>query len=259
YCNATGGLQIGVFGANQTCAALTSSLVCQNPGSVSSFYYQWTAAANQCYYINVDGFAGTACNYSITAGSIIVLPIELLSFDVNAVGNKSVDLSWATASEKNNDYFTVERSQNGTSFELVEVVDGAGNSTALLNYASKDVKPLAGTTYYRLKQTDYDGRISYSSIKEVTIDMNADLNFTIYPNPSGENDNPYLAFSGNSDETVTISIYDVTGKMMSQKSVRLDQAGNSAIELKQTFVSGIYFVNASSASGKSINQKLIIK
>lgn len=84
------------------------------------------------------------------------LPIELLSFTARIAQNQ-VDLEWATASEKNNHYFTVERSADAMEYTAVLQVPGAGNSQQVLHYADVDRSPLQGLSYYRLRQTDYDG------------------------------------------------------------------------------------------------------
>lgn len=94
------------------------------------------------------------------------LPIELLSF--NAVANSDqVDLLWATASERNNDHFTVERSANAVDFEPVVRVPGAGDSQSLLHYQDVDRAPLPGLSYYRLRQTDRDGTTEVSGMVPV--------------------------------------------------------------------------------------------
>src|SRR5690606_10885203 len=94
-----------------------------------------------------------------------------------------VTLKWVTASEENNDYFTLERSADGVAFTAFEEVDGAGNSTAILRYESVDKSYLPGHTYYRLKQTDFDGKFSYSDIIRVETGPVA-REFRIYPNPA---------------------------------------------------------------------------
>ena len=85
------------------------------------------------------------------------LPIELLSFD----GSKKDDynlLKWTTASENNNDYFTIERSEDGENWKIIDIVDGTGNSTSNINYSLIDDSHKNVINYYRLKQTDYDGK-----------------------------------------------------------------------------------------------------
>ncbi|HSV76459.1 MAG TPA: hypothetical protein VLH37_05450 [Bacteroidales bacterium] len=98
------------------------------------------------------------------AGTVVVspdpLPIELLSFSVNA-GTESVLLNWETATETNNDFFTIERSTDVQNWEILGYVDGAGNSNKPLSYSFTDSQPLEGISYYRLKQTDFDGKYEY--------------------------------------------------------------------------------------------------
>jgi hypothetical protein len=80
-----------------------------------------------------------------------------------------VFLEWVTKSERNNDYFSIERSEDGKIFETIKQINGAGNSTKKLHYDFTDYSPLRGTNYYRLKQTDYDGKSEYSKIITITI------------------------------------------------------------------------------------------
>lgn len=104
-----------------------------------------------------------------STGANTQLPIELLYF--NAVPkNRVVSLIWKTASELNNDFFTVQRSQDGFTWEDVLQIDGAGTTTLHNNYSEMDMHPYSGVSYYRLKQTDFDGQFSYSNIVSVVID-----------------------------------------------------------------------------------------
>ena len=89
------------------------------------------------------------------------LPIELLSFTAQPNGGQ-VDLEWRTASEQNNDHFTVERSADAVAFTALLQVPGAGNSQSVIDYADVDPSPLDGLSYYRLRQTDLDGTTEVS-------------------------------------------------------------------------------------------------
>lgn len=125
----------------------------------------------------------TTCCDSITSNHILVsvsLPVELLSFIVKPAG-VNVQIDWTTASETNNDYFTVSRSKDGISFEEVLKINGAGNSNILLHYSTIDCNPNNGISYYRLKQTDFDGKFIYSNIESVNFEKYSEVN--IYPNP----------------------------------------------------------------------------
>ncbi|HIA06473.1 MAG TPA: T9SS type A sorting domain-containing protein [Flavobacteriales bacterium] len=123
-----------------------------------------------------DGFS----KFGIGSGAS-PLPIELLYF--NAVPNdQMVDVIWTTASEINNDFFTVERSKNGIDFEMLVELPGAGTSNQVLEYSSKDDTPYNGLSYYRLKQTDYDGKYEYS--KTVAVNLQEPGKQYMYPNPA---------------------------------------------------------------------------
>ncbi|MFH1004832.1 MAG: hypothetical protein V1781_04990, partial [Bacteroidota bacterium] len=142
-----------------------------------------------------------------------ILPIELLSFNATAQKDKTVKTQWTTASEIDNDYFTVESavapSPNGEGWGEVGTVKGAGNSNTTLNYVFNDEHPYTGVSYYRLKQTDYDGKITYSQIVAVYIGA-IDI-ISIYPNPSTDGHIQYLIGSENG-ETVTVKLYDMLGR-----------------------------------------------
>ena len=99
----------------------------------------------------------------VISGNILQnpLPIELIHFSAEAIG-REVKLTWATASEINNDFFTLERTTNMRDIEIIGRKPGAGNSNTVLRYSYTDRDPHPGINYYRLKQTDYDGTFEYS-------------------------------------------------------------------------------------------------
>jgi hypothetical protein len=108
------------------------------------------------------------------------LPIELLSFSVHPIGT-NVQLNWSTASEINNNYFTVQHTKDGINFEEVIRIPGAGNSVTKLDYSAIDKAPYEGVSYYRLMQTDFDGKFAYSYL--VVVNLERPVNGDIYPNP----------------------------------------------------------------------------
>lgn len=110
-----------------------------------------------------NGGAGARGQIRIT---YTALPIKIRSFNANKTENSSF-LKLVTASETNNDYFTIERSGDGRSFEAIGEIKGAGNSAEEKHYEFTDENPLPGINYYRIKQTDFDGQYSYSEIKSV--------------------------------------------------------------------------------------------
>ncbi|MCB9174114.1 MAG: hypothetical protein H6589_05855 [Flavobacteriales bacterium] len=115
---------------------------------------------------------------SITAAN--PLPVKLISFDATLLKN-NVWFSWKTETEINNDYFTIERSTDLKNWESIKEIRGAGNSNYTLSYSTVDQNPLEGISYYRLKQTDFNGEYSYSDIQVINNKGIKDI--SLYPNP----------------------------------------------------------------------------
>ena len=173
------------------------------------------------------------------AGPLGPLPIELLYFEaIYNINTEDVDLTWITATEINNDFFTVERSVDAIDFEKVVTVPGAGNSNQILNYAAVDEDPYYGISYYRLKQTDYDGKYEYSNIVAVMIIKTSDL--IIYPNPATEN--LTFLFNDVTDADVLIEIFDVQGKLVYLKRHKTTKGANYINISLSSFSQGMYFV-----------------
>ncbi len=174
-------------------------------------------------------------NFGFGSGASNPLPIELLSFTATPQ-NDIVNLDWVTGSEINNQFFTVERSIDALNFEEVLRKDGIGNSSATNYYSDVDTKPLMGLSYYRLKQTDYNGNFSYSQIVPVSFNQTKTVQW-MNINPSNGNIN---GFSNSDIEFTSYRIYSLGGKIISAGALNsLDGSFNinSGIASK-----GLYFV-----------------
>lgn len=136
------------------------------------------------------------------------LPVELVFFRAKANGS-TVDLTWRTASETNNDYFTIERSADAGEWTIVTTVPGKGNSTTRTDYGVVDDNPVIGTNYYRLKQTDFDGTFTYSEVVSVVVEMNE--NVQVYPNPAHESFTIKASFEL---DPALIRLFDQVGKQV---------------------------------------------
>jgi len=148
------------------------------------------------------------------------LPVELLSFTATKAGSVT-DLAWTTASEENNSHFNVQKSTNGTDFELLGKVDTKapnGNSAIKLNYTSVDESPILGHNYYRLEQVDLDGQKHYSEILDVIWGVNGDL-VSIYPNPTNGSLNVDIATEKVSK--VEVRVLDMTGRSILVKNATI--------------------------------------
>ncbi len=132
--------------------------------------------------VSVTGVTDFNSVWALVASSS-PLPIELISFDARLNRDRQVDVTWTTATEINNDYFTVERSRDGNHFESIGTVDGAGNSTGVLTYLFTDPDPYTGVSYYRLKQTDYNNTFTRTEMVSVTITEDPGFQISLFPNP----------------------------------------------------------------------------
>jgi hypothetical protein len=180
-------------------------------------------------------------NFSpFTLGSISSnnpLPIGLISFEAN-ICEKSVCLTWQTESEVNNDFFTIEKSDDGKSWEVLEEVKGAGNSQIMLNYETIDRQPFSGLSYYRLKQTDFDGTFKYASIESVYLDDLNNKDFIIYPNPARD----LITIKGLSPEEKNIELYNSIGQSV-KANVKIMEDSKSNLRLDvSTLDPGVYYV-----------------
>jgi hypothetical protein len=117
----------------------------------------------------------TATNVNVTSDlSCSSLPIDLLSFNVEVLEER-IELSWISLSESNNAYFNLERSADGINFISLFKIEGAGNSTETKYYSALDDDPFDGASYYRLKQADYDGEMSYPANKSIVFSFDNDI------------------------------------------------------------------------------------
>jgi len=214
-------------------------------------------------FANVPGGAtGIRNNRRFTIATADVsetpLPIDLLSFDVNVNGNK-IDLSWITASEINNDYFTVQKSKNGVDWEDVLTVNGAGNSSQTIHYFDSDYSPYSGLSYYRLKQTDFDGKTSYSSIVPVKYMLDNTGNISLFPNPIEGGETLQISFKDIKEEEVLVVLRDIAGKEFYSKLVlEIEDEKLVGLPIDKVIPKGIYIVTATSEN-QIYNQKLIVK
>lgn len=169
------------------------------------------------------------------------LPVELLSFTAE-MQNENVLLAWTTATEINNDFFEVQRSANGLDFETIEKVIGAGNSASRLNYELLDQSPLANTSYYRLKQVDFNGDFEYSKIISLSNSKTQNLFGNIYPNPTSSELNITL----HNSEAFTVQVVDMSGRIVYSQNVSASYSIPSFKLDVSALVSGLYLVQLSS-------------
>ncbi|HMG15012.1 MAG TPA: hypothetical protein VK590_06175 [Saprospiraceae bacterium] len=173
---------------------------------------------------SVSSISNAVCCSEYTIGGIDALPIVLNLF--TAIRDKrDIKLYWSTASEKNNDFFSIERSNDGFSYTEIGKMEGAGNSLEAKAYQFMDDRALLGNNYYRLKQVDFDGAFSYSDVR--VVNMDADSPFTLFP--TLVRNNITLHTSSESEFDTDIELISVATGAVLYKSIL--SAGSSSIDL----------------------------
>ncbi|MDX2362745.1 MAG: T9SS type A sorting domain-containing protein [Crocinitomicaceae bacterium] len=192
------------------------------------------------------------CINSDAICAAIVLPVELVDFATTLIEDDFAMITWSTLTEINNDYFILYKSSDGTEWEEIDRIDGAGNSTELLEYYSYDYNVQEGVTYYQLIQVDFDGKNHPSTI--VSINKNVSSNeYSVYPNPTVNTSR--LSVTNLSGVSGPISITNSSGRTVIQES--FDETLNSTSIDISNLETGIYFVNVIQ-DGELKTQKLIV-
>jgi Ice-binding-like/Secretion system C-terminal sorting domain len=196
--------------------------------------------------------AGAASFYQVSATLPVSLPlpVELLSFS-GVCDGPNVVLKWQTATETNNQYFTVERSAEGTNWQTAGTVAGTGNSATQRTYTFTDPLPVRAATYFRLKQTDFNGYYKYGHLIAVKKCGDAGAGqLSIYPNPS---DGQFvLSFAGNTNEVYSMTILDSQGR-----KIREITGFQSTFDLSRE-APGIYFLQVQ-LEAKTLIMKMVVE
>ena len=169
----------------------------------------------------------------------LALSVEWLDF-VGEVTEEGNELTWITATEVSNDYFTVYYSTDGNDFVAIGEVAGAGHSNTTIEYGFTHNDPKAGIGYYYLVQTDYDGAISKSDI--ITLNRReAGLAFVSVTNVTPGTWE--VVFNSNTEEELTATLYDITGKLMRTVEVTSQNGMNTFRMDLNNFSKGIYIIS----------------
>ncbi|MDF2457263.1 MAG: hypothetical protein K0R51_3256 [Cytophagaceae bacterium] len=189
------------------------------------------------------------------------LPVRLLYFRALLTTPGTALLQWSTASEENNDYFTLQRSADGINFTDVIEKDGAGTSNTVNNYSHIDAQALSGISYYRVKQTDYDGKYSYSNIAKIDDSSLKTFSLNLSPNPAASGSSIFLDLIGaDANAKIPVAIYDMLGRLIYSTVLVSDEAGNVHEDLGSlTYLSnGTYIISVAPANKGEYKQKVMI-
>ena len=174
-----------------------------------------------------------------------VLPIELLNFTA-ICQNHGILLEWETASEINDDYFTILRSTNAVDFIDIDTVKGAGNSNTILDYSYIDWGLTDGIAYYELEQTDYNGTHTYYEIHEVNCIDDIDSHLLIYPNPTKD----HFKIISTSEELDQLNVYNALGQDVTLSTTIISHHETVITVDISNLSNGFYTIKTKTASSK---------
>lgn len=206
-------------------------------------------------------------NERFTIGSVdetnTPLPIELLNFTAEKKEENYVLVEWSTAAEINNDHYIIEKSSDGEHWVFVDKIFGAGTSTVENHYQISDPTPFANTSYYRLKQTDFDGKFEYFGPVAVTFGNATSKvlgEVSIYPNPSDGN-KLFIEFENFEAGEYHINLMTQSGQLILDRAVSIEE-GTNYLEMEllhgQILSKGMHLVRISSLE-RVIVKKYIVK
>jgi hypothetical protein len=217
-------------------------IVWTNDGSDGRDLY-WVGAGDIAIGTSMDG-SGSNQPFldNLTIGKVTnsALPTTMSYFEAEEIKNKFIELSWETTSEINNDYFTIEKSLDGQEWTELMIVTGAGNSNNTKYYNSIDYNPYMGISFYRLKQTDFNGKFTYSITSSVNILNKNDDNILIYPNPA----KGIITIESNLKLGSEILIFNNLGQNITEQLNFISSSNNSQTIDLSSVPKGIYYLKS---------------
>ncbi|MFK7924947.1 MAG: T9SS type A sorting domain-containing protein [Bacteroidia bacterium] len=187
-------------------------------------------------WVENTAITGNSCTTGLTimSGDVqnsIVLPVSWASFDARLIG-ETVEVEWATYQEQNSQSFEVERSQDATNYELLAIVPAQGKSDSLHRYFFADTDPLAGQSYYRIKQIDQDGQYTYSKVRSIIFE-NKKVLFSLLDERSLQIQYPF-------DAGAKVRLLDIKGTVH-QKQLLYEAQSKIELDLS-TLIGGVYII-----------------
>ena len=246
--------------ATSTNASYTDVRVIKSPDPHTSWILQGDHGAatgtNSDFTVSRTGMSGYSY-FAMAFPSAAPLPIELVSFAANCEDNNTVAVNWTTASEHNSDYYTVEKSRDGSTWNVLKTIPAAGNSTQLINYSVADASDINGTVYYRLTQVDVDGASKVYDIVSTNCFAEKELTLLAYPNPS--NGQFTVKIENALGGKYALAITDMQGKAIDEQSIDLE-SGTTVVKLNPLGLQpGVYMLQFMQNGNVLQYQKLVIE
>jgi hypothetical protein len=184
---------------------------------------------------------------------LVVVPLTLLSFNGVAI-DKSIMLKWLTATENNNDFFTIERSADGIDFHVIGTVKSTGSTGTGAKYSFVDQQPKA-LNYYRLKQTDYNGVATYSGIININLQSKVSDFNVLYVQSSIEDNDLNISLNTESLSDIHVVVYNAKGAVMVAANFNTIHSGNNLLKTNiGNLAAGYYFVEIEQEDNKFVTK-----
>ncbi len=222
----------------------TDLLMIKSVGSISAAATYETAGTAPVAYNTTTPVSGWA--YTSTFGTGFSgfalgdgpggLDVQLVYFDGKATPSGSL-LEWQTSSETNSDFFTLEKSVDGE-FEFLAKIQGAGTTSEKQSYEYLDPNPQIGENYYRLSQTDFDGRTEYFNV--VTVNYNGDETVTVSPNPVA--DEIFVTYTSVTNGNMSLDIFSADGKLVKSINTSVAKGENNYTYNVSELAGGVYYM-----------------
>jgi hypothetical protein len=232
-----------------------TTIIDKASGSYDSQYYDIEIPDSPGALASYDETIDRTRTYDNYGCEIIVLPVELVSFDSKCDNNINY-ITWVTASETNNDYFELQKSIDGVNWNNIAEIEGAGSSNETNYYSYIDKQNNDKISYYRLKQVDYNGDFQYSNVISSSCFNLGEAEIIVYPNPC--NDKLNITVENWDSESIKFEITNTVGQMIYSGNIENTEDYNPTQIDTDNLKRGLFFIRFSDET-QSLTKKFVKK
>lgn len=232
-------------GTSTLTATVLNSALTVTYGTISTTFNPITLFGTNTPFFGFTGSTGGLSNTQTFCLPAVLLPVDLIDFDVQC-NNGSSELIWKTQSERNNNYFTVEKSCDGINFAPLKQINGGGNSYDVHFYSMQDASQCPGVNYYRLSQTDIDGTTKILGVRSIKA-CNKTADVLVFPNPADK----LLTIAWDNNEVESMRLCNSMG----QEVMRHENLQNGATTLEldvSGLAAGVYYLTVNQSFGNQV-------
>ena len=222
-------------GTTTLTASVWNSALTVMYGTISSTFNPITVFGTNTPYFGFTGSTGGLTNQQTFCLPSVLLPVEMTEFDVTCEEG-SAAIHWRTETERDNAYFTLEKSCDGVNFQPLKQFTGAGTTQQVHDYQFSDNDLCGGVSYYRLSQTDINGEQEVLGIRS-TKSCVLPTELVVFPNPATDE----LTVSWNGKAVKELVLYDAIGQLILVKNDWSEQASSATMDVS-ALAAGVYYL-----------------